>query len=126
MGSAGAYITAAAFLVVGLVGKDSKSIETGALATSAMLQSAVLVTLLKALFGRQRPSWANGVDRWSGPVGFTEWFKSGIYGKYDSFPRGTFDHGFQPGHGRRHAVSGERLGAHPGLYNGHGGGPIAG
>jgi membrane-associated phospholipid phosphatase len=88
MGSAGAYITAAAFLVVGLVGKDNKSLETGALATSAMLQSAVLVTFLKALFGRQRPSWANGVDRWSGPVGFTEWFKSGIYGKYDSFPGG--------------------------------------
>jgi membrane-associated phospholipid phosphatase len=53
-----------------------------------MLQSAVLVTFLKALFGRQRPSWANGVDRWSGPVGFTEWFKTGIYGKYDSFPGG--------------------------------------
>jgi membrane-associated phospholipid phosphatase len=88
MGSAGAYATAAAFLVVGLIGRNDKTIETGVLATSAMLQSAVLVTFLKALFGRQRPSWANGVDRWSGPVGFTEWVKSGIYGKYDSFPGG--------------------------------------
>jgi membrane-associated phospholipid phosphatase len=88
MGSAGAYATAAAFLAVGLIGGNGKSLETGVLAASAMLQSAVLVTFLKALFGRQRPSWDNGVDRWSGPVGFSEWFKTGIYGKYDSFPGG--------------------------------------
>jgi membrane-associated phospholipid phosphatase len=88
MGSYGAWATAGVFLCVGLISKDSKTIETGVLTSSAMLQSAVLVTFLKGLFGRQRPSWANGVDKWSGPVGFSEWFKTGIYGKYDSFPGG--------------------------------------
>ena len=88
MGSYGAWVTAGAFLCVGLIAKNDKTVETAALATSAMLQSAILVTFLKGLFGRQRPSWDNGVDRWSGPVGFSAWFKTGIYGEYDSFPGG--------------------------------------
>lgn len=89
MGSYGAFGTAAAFLFVGLIAKDGKAVETAALASSAMLQSGILVTFLKGLFGRQRPNWGpGGEDRWSGPVGFSEWFKSGIYGKYDSFPGG--------------------------------------
>ena len=88
MGSYGAWGTAAAFLCVGLIAKDATTIETAALALSAMLQGAILVTFLKGLFGRQRPSWAGGVDRWSGPAGFSEWFNTGIYGKYDSFPGG--------------------------------------
>jgi len=88
MGSYGAWATAGVFLCVGLIGKDAKAVETAALATSAMVQSGILVTFLKALFGRQRPSWDHGVDRWSGPVGFSAWFKTGIYGKYDSFPGG--------------------------------------
>ncbi len=88
MGSAGAYATAAAFLAVGWLGGNGKTLETGLLATSAMLQSALVVTFLKAMFGRQRPSWADGVDRWSGPAGFSGWFRPGTYGKYDSFPSG--------------------------------------
>jgi membrane-associated phospholipid phosphatase len=88
MGSFGAWGTAAAFLCVGLIAKDDKAVETAALATSAMLQSGVLVTFLKGLAGRQRPSWADGVDRWSGPVGFFKRFGAGQYGRYDSFPGG--------------------------------------
>jgi len=76
------------FLGVGLISGDKKSTETGVLASSAMLQSGILVTFLKGIFGRQRPFWADGVDRWSGPVGFFKRFESGQQGRYDSFPGG--------------------------------------
>jgi membrane-associated phospholipid phosphatase len=88
MGTFGAWGTAAAFLCVGLIAKDDKAVETAALAASAMLQSGILVTVLKGLAGRQRPFLADGVDHWSGPVGFFSRFGSGQYGKYDSFPGG--------------------------------------
>jgi len=88
MGSSGAWGTAAAFLCVGLIAKDDKAVETAALASSAMLQSGILVTFLKGLAGRQRPFMADAVDHWSGPVGFFKRFGSGQFGKYDSFPGG--------------------------------------
>ena len=86
MGSWGAWGITAAFLLFSQPG--SKSLETGILASSAILQSGLLVTVLKGIFGRQRPFWDNGVDRWSGPVGFFSTFAAGNYGKYDSFPGG--------------------------------------
>jgi membrane-associated phospholipid phosphatase len=88
LGSYGAWGTAGVFLFVGLIAKDDKAVETAALASSAMAQSGILVTFLKGMFGRQRPSWAGAVDHWSGPVGFFTRFQSGQYGKYDSFPGG--------------------------------------
>jgi len=88
MGTVGAWGTAAVFLGVGLIGGDDKSTETGVLASSAMLQSGILLIFLKGMFGRQRPFWANGVDHWSGPVGFFKRFSSGQSGRYDSFPGG--------------------------------------
>jgi membrane-associated phospholipid phosphatase len=86
MGSYGAWGITAAFLLFSQPG--SKSLETGILASSAILQSGLLITVLKGLFGRQRPFWDSGVDRWSGPVGFFSTFASGNYGRYDSFPGG--------------------------------------
>jgi len=88
MGSSGAWGTAAAFLCFGLIAKDDKAVKTGALALSAMLQSGILVQFLKGLPGRQRPYWAQGVDHWSGPIGFFRRFESGQSGRYDSFPSG--------------------------------------
>jgi len=88
MGSGGAWGTVAVFLGVGLIGGDNKSTETAILASSAMLQSGILVTFLKGIFGRQRPYWADGVDHWSGPAGFFKRFESGQEGRYDSFPGG--------------------------------------
>jgi membrane-associated phospholipid phosphatase len=88
MGTYGAWGTAAVFLGVGLISGDKKSTETAVLASSAMLQSGILVTFLKGIFGRQRPFWADGVDHWSGPVGFFKRFESGQKGRYDSFPGG--------------------------------------
>lgn len=86
MGSYGSWAIAAAFLLFGRQG--SKTLETGVLATSAILQCGILTTFLKGMFGRQRPFWDNGVDRWSGPVGFFSRFGSGQLGRYDSFPGG--------------------------------------
>lgn len=88
MGTYGAWGTAAIFLGVGLIGGDKKSTETAVLASSAIAQSGILVTFLKGIFGRQRPFWADGVDHWSGPVGFFKRFGSGQSGRYDSFPGG--------------------------------------
>ncbi|MCX6567502.1 MAG: phosphatase PAP2 family protein [Candidatus Aminicenantes bacterium] len=88
MGTYGAWGTVAVFLGAGLIGGDKKSTETAVLASSAMLQSGILVTFLKGIFGRQRPFWADGVDHWSGPAGFFERFESGQRGRYDSFPGG--------------------------------------
>ncbi|HMA52919.1 MAG TPA: phosphatase PAP2 family protein [Acidobacteriota bacterium] len=88
MGSYGAWGTAVVFLGAGLIGGDKKSTETAILATSAIAQSGILVTFLKGIFGRQRPYWADGVDHWSGPVGFFKRFGSGQTGRYDSFPGG--------------------------------------
>jgi membrane-associated phospholipid phosphatase len=86
MGTFGAWGICAAFLIFSQAG--SKSLETGILATSAVLESGILVTVLKGMFGRQRPFWDNGIDRWSGPVGFFDRFGAGQYGRYDSFPGG--------------------------------------
>ncbi len=88
MGTYGAWGTAAVFLGAGLIGGDKKSTETAVLATSAMVQSGILVTFLKGIFGRQRPFWADGADHWSGPAGFFKRFGSGQSGRYDAFPGG--------------------------------------
>jgi membrane-associated phospholipid phosphatase len=88
MGSYGAWGTAAIFLGVGLIARDERSTETAVLATSAMLQSEILVSFLKGMSGRQRPEYAEGVDHWSGPAGLFKMFKAGQMGKYDSFPSG--------------------------------------
>ena len=86
MGSYGAWAITAAFLLFSQAG--SKGLETGILVSSAILQSGLLVTVLKGIFGRQRPFWDSDHDRWSGPVGFFSTFASGNYGRYDSFPGG--------------------------------------
>jgi len=88
MGSWGAWGTVGAFLAVGLVAGDKKSTETAVLAANAMLQSELLVGVLKGLFGRQRPEYADGVDHWSGPAGFFKMYEKGNMSRYDSFPSG--------------------------------------
>jgi membrane-associated phospholipid phosphatase len=88
MGSYGAWGTVGAFLCFGLIAKNDKSVETAVLASNAMLQSELVVQAIKLLSGRQRPSWADGVDHWSGPAGLFERFEKGQFTRYDSFPSG--------------------------------------
>ncbi len=88
MGSWGAWATAGLFLGAGLAGGNHRPTETGVLAASAMLESSLLVWFLKGIFGRQRPSYADGVDHWSGPAGFFKRYEKGYEDAYDSFPSG--------------------------------------
>jgi membrane-associated phospholipid phosphatase len=88
MGSWGAWATAGLFLGVGLIGGEHKPAETGVLAATAMMESSLLVWFLKGMTGRQRPSYADGVDHWSGPAGFFKRYQQGYQDAYDSFPSG--------------------------------------
>lgn len=88
MGSWGAWGAAGFFLGVGLLTGDRKSTETAVLSVNAMLQSQIVVYFLKGLSGRQRPGTADGIDHWSGPVGFFKMFEGGNTRTYDSFPSG--------------------------------------
>jgi membrane-associated phospholipid phosphatase len=49
---------------------------------------------LKALSGRQRPSFADGVDGWWGPAGLVKRYGAGQAGKYVSFPSGHTTNAF--------------------------------
>ncbi len=88
MGNLGAWAAAGAFFGAGLVFKDPKAKETGYLAASAMLQTFLVDNFLKGLTGRQRPFFADGEDRWSGPVGFWKRFDKDESARYISFPSG--------------------------------------
>ena len=88
MGNLGAWATAGAFFGAGLIFKDPKAKETGYLAANAMLQTFFVDNFLKGLTGRQRPFFADGEDRWSGPVGFWKRFDKGEAARYVSFPSG--------------------------------------
>jgi membrane-associated phospholipid phosphatase len=88
MGSWGAWATAGLFLGAGLVGGNHRPVETGVLAATAMMESSLLVWFLKGMSGRQRPSYADGVDHWSGPAGFFKRYQQGYADAYDAFPSG--------------------------------------
>ncbi len=88
MGSWGAWATAGIFLGAGLISGEHRPVETGVLAATAMLESSLVVWFLKGMTGRQRPSYADGVDHWSGPAGFFKRNQQGYAGAYDSFPSG--------------------------------------
>jgi len=71
------------FLAHGLILRDPKSLDTGALALQAMVHSFLVVQVVKHLSGRQRPSW-DGQDVWHGPYGFGRRYSEG-FAKYDAF-----------------------------------------
>jgi membrane-associated phospholipid phosphatase len=88
LGGPAGWLTAGAFFGAGLLFKDDRARDTGYLATSAMLQCMFVHTFVKAMTGRQRPSYADGEDHWAGPRGFIKFFTSGNTGQYDAFPSG--------------------------------------
>jgi membrane-associated phospholipid phosphatase len=88
MGDVGVLAVAGGFYGAGLIFKDARARNTGFLAANAVLQNFLVVNVLKGLTGRQRPCHADGVDLWSGPVGFFGRFKSGSNSRYLSFPSG--------------------------------------
>jgi membrane-associated phospholipid phosphatase len=94
MGAVGAWATAGAFFGLGLILEDERARDTGALAAFALAHSFIAANVLKGLSGRQRPSFADGADRWWGPVGVVNRHEEGQAGKYVSFPSGHTTNAF--------------------------------
>jgi membrane-associated phospholipid phosphatase len=77
----------AVFYLTGLILKDNKAMQTGAIAGYALVNSAVVVSILKMLAGRQRPR-VNGRSEWNGfPVSLKQ-FSGNATDLYTSFPSG--------------------------------------
>jgi membrane-associated phospholipid phosphatase len=76
------------FYLGGALFKDKKAKETARLTLMTFIHTSVVVQLGKHLFGRQRPSWENGIDRWHGPSGFFKRYNEGQLARYDAFPSG--------------------------------------
>lgn len=73
--------------LTGLTFKDEKLRQTGAITTYALVNSAVVITLLKMTFGRQRPN-IDGSSKWHFFPQSLNQFKGEETGKYNSFPSG--------------------------------------
>jgi len=94
MGGLGAWATAGAFFGLGLILEDERARDTGYLAACALTHSFIAANVLKGLSGRQRPSFADGVDRWWGPVGAVKRYEGGLTDKYVGFPSGHTTNAF--------------------------------
>lgn len=81
------YAISALYCLKGLAFDDEHALDTGLLSVQAMIHSAVVVQLLKHLFGRMRPYVRNGEDVWYGPRMFFKRY-SGGFSSYDAFPSG--------------------------------------
>lgn len=77
----------AAMYLTGLAVKDDKLMQTGALAGYALVNSAVVVTVLKMLAGRQRPR-VDGNSQWKPFPQTLEQFEGSSSDYYSSFPSG--------------------------------------
>ncbi len=88
MGGLAGFATAGAFFGAGLIFKDARARDTGYLAANAIVQSFLVDSFLKGMFGRQRPLAADGEDHWAGPGGFFKRFEKGQGDYYTSFPSG--------------------------------------
>lgn len=73
------------FFLGGLIARDKKARDTGLMAWETLLHTGFLVQVVKHLSGRQRPSVADGVDRWHGPAAFFKRYSEDHFSKYDSF-----------------------------------------
>ncbi len=77
----------AAMYLTGLVVKDDKLMQTGAIAGYALVNSAVVVTILKMIAGRQRPR-VDGTSKWKPFPQTLEQFNGTSSDYYTSFPSG--------------------------------------
>lgn len=82
------YGIAGSFCLVGLLKGNKEVTDAGLLAAEAMVQSGILIQVLKHLFGRTRPFVHNGRDIWYGPRTFFKRYSDSGFSPYDSFPSG--------------------------------------
>ena len=78
----------AAFYLAGFVLKDDKAMQTGAIAGYALVNSAVVVTVLKMIAGRQRPR-VDATNTWHPFPESLKQFSGTSPDYYASFPSGT-------------------------------------
>ncbi len=71
----------------GLALKDDKLLQTGAIAAFALINSAVVISVLKMTFGRQRPNF-DGTSKWHFFPESLKQFDGEKSEKYTSFPSG--------------------------------------
>ncbi len=82
------YGIAGLYCLAGLAFDDQQDLDTGLLATEAMVHTGIVVQVLKHTFGRSRPFVFNGEDNWYGPKVFFKRYYHGGFSPYDSFPSG--------------------------------------
>ena len=56
----------ALFIISGFIFKNEKARQTGYIALQTFAHAGIIVQVSKLMFGRQRPSYENGVDKWHG------------------------------------------------------------
>jgi len=79
----------ALFVISGLIFRNEKAKQTGYIALQTWVHAGLIVQVSKLIFGRQRPSYEDGVDRWHGfPESLNRFRKDGPVSKYDAFPSG--------------------------------------
>jgi membrane-associated phospholipid phosphatase len=79
----------ALFVMSGLIFHNEKAKQTGFIALQTWVHAGLIVQVGKLIFGRQRPSYENGVDKWHGfPESLNRFRKDGSVSKYDAFPSG--------------------------------------
>ena len=80
--------TGSLLFLVGAVSGNKKAKQTGLIALQTWFHTGFIVQVGKLIFGRQRPSYENGEDRWHGFPESLQRFKGGPVSKYDAFPSG--------------------------------------
>ncbi len=80
--------TGTLFLLTGTLAHNKKAKQTGLIALQTWFHTGFIVQIGKLIFGRQRPSFENGIDQWHGFPESLRRFTGGPVSKYDAFPSG--------------------------------------
>jgi membrane-associated phospholipid phosphatase len=80
--------TGGLFFLTGVLSGNKKAKQTGLIALQTWFHTGFIVQVGKMLFGRQRPSYENGEDRWHGFPASLMRLKGEPASKYDAFPSG--------------------------------------
>jgi membrane-associated phospholipid phosphatase len=76
------------FYLSGVLSGKEKIKQTGLIALQTWVNAGIVVQVGKLIFGRQRPSFEDGEDRWHGFPASLNKFKDEPSPKYDAFPSG--------------------------------------
>ncbi len=87
-GAAFVFEAGALFVISGVIFSNEKARQTGFIALQTWVHAGLIVQVGKLIFGRQRPSYENGVDKWHGFPESLNRFRGGAVSKYDAFPSG--------------------------------------